>query len=76
LQPWVQAEFTDDREPEPDEPLVVAYGESFAVAAKLAVGHGMGYDDDSICGNIVCCRKSLIAAERTWPLWRRCELAA
>lgn len=29
------------------------------VGANLAGGHGLGYDDDSICGNIVKCRWAL-----------------
>jgi hypothetical protein len=36
---------------------------SFEVAAKIAGGHGMGYEDDVLCGNIVCCKKSLAAAD-------------
>jgi hypothetical protein len=34
----------------------------FEIAAKIAGGHGMGYDDEVLCGNIVCNRKSLAAA--------------
>jgi len=41
---------------------------SMTVGAKIAAGHGMGYDDEVLCGNIVCCRLSLDAA-------RRCERA-
>jgi len=33
-------------------------GGSFTIAAKLAGGHGMGYEDDVLCGNIVCCKRS------------------
>lgn len=33
------------------------------VAAKIAGGHGMGYDEESLCGNIVCCKRSLEAAD-------------
>ncbi len=36
---------------------------SFEVAAKIAGGHGMGYEDDVLCGNIVCCKRSLAAAD-------------
>src|SRR5438445_697514 len=32
---------------------------------EIAGGHGMGYDDGAICGNIVCCRKALDGAERS-----------
>jgi hypothetical protein len=35
------------------------------VAAKIAGGHGMGYDEDSLCGNIVCCKRSLEAADNS-----------
>jgi len=37
----------------------------FEIAAKIAGGHGIGYDDDSICGNIVNCKKSLAAADES-----------
>jgi hypothetical protein len=30
----------------------------------LAGGHGMGYDDDALCGNIVCCKRSLAGADQ------------
>jgi hypothetical protein len=33
------------------------------VGANLAGGHGLGYDDDSICGNIVKCRWALSDCE-------------
>jgi hypothetical protein len=42
-----------------------AVGDSHMVAAKIAGGHGMGYEDESICGNIVCCKRSLEAAKRS-----------
>jgi hypothetical protein len=35
------------------------------VAAKIAGAHGMGYEDESLCGNIVCCKRSLEAAKRS-----------
>ena len=35
------------------------------VAAKIAGGHGMGYEDEALCGNIVCCKRSLEAARRS-----------
>lgn len=44
------------------ELVVEAIGDSQVVAAKIAGGHGMGYDDDSICGNIVNCKRSREAA--------------
>jgi hypothetical protein len=33
------------------------------VGANLAGGHGLGYDEDSICGNIVKCRWALSDCE-------------
>jgi hypothetical protein len=33
------------------------------IGANLAGGHGLGYDDDSICGNIVKCRWALSDCE-------------
>ena len=50
---------------EPDAPLMVACTDSLVVAARIAGGHGMGYDDDVLCGNIVCCRQALVAAARS-----------
>jgi hypothetical protein len=37
----------------------------FEIAAKIAGGHGIGYEDDEICGNIVNCKKSLAAADES-----------
>ena len=37
----------------------------FEVAAKIAGGHGMGYEDHSLCGNIVCNTKSLDAVNES-----------
>jgi hypothetical protein len=62
----LQPHFDDgDDELEPDDPLVEAYSHSLIVAAKVAGGHGMGYDDEVLCGNIVCCKRALQAAERS-----------
>ncbi len=52
-------------EPDPDDPLVVAFSDSLVVTAKIAGGHGMGYDEEVLCGNIVCCKRSLEAADRS-----------
>jgi hypothetical protein len=54
-----------NEEPDPDDPLVVAFSDSLVVTAKIAGGHGMGYDEEVLCGNIVCCKRSLEAAERS-----------
>ena len=47
-----------------EERLAEALADAGLVPAKLAAGHGMGYEDDSLCGNIVCCKWSLEAANR------------
>lgn len=39
-----------------------ALGNGHIVAAKLAGGHAMGYDDDTLCGQIVCVKRALDAA--------------
>jgi hypothetical protein len=33
------------------------------IGARIAGGHGMGHEDDVLCGNIVCCKRSLAAAD-------------
>jgi hypothetical protein len=48
-----------------DEMLSQALCDAQTVAAKLAGGHGMGYEDESLCGNIVCCKRALEAARRS-----------
>ena len=53
--------FIPDQEDQ-DEDLIEAVSGGRTVAAKIAGGHGMGYDDDTLCGNIVCCKRSLAAA--------------
>ena len=42
-----------------------AIGEGHCIAAKIAGGHGIGYEDESICGNIVNCKRSLEAADNS-----------
>src|ERR1700722_5810662 len=46
--------------PEDAEVLYLPAGK---VGENLAGGHGLGYDDDSICGNIVKCRWALADCE-------------
>lgn len=46
--------------PEEDEVVYLSAGK---VGANLAGGNGLGYDDDSICGNIVKCRWALADCE-------------
>jgi len=62
LQPYFELDPTVELEP--DDPLVVAFSDSLVVSAKIAGGHGIGYDEDSLCGNIVCCKRAWEAAER------------
>ena len=53
--------FTPDQEDQ-DEDLIESVRGGFTIAAKIAGAHGMGYEDDVLCGNIVCCKKSIAAA--------------
>ncbi|HEV3144254.1 MAG TPA: hypothetical protein VGZ47_10245 [Gemmataceae bacterium] len=57
LKPYLTPEEEDQ-----DEDMIDVLANGFNIAAKLAGAHGMGYDDDMICGNIVCCKRSLEAA--------------
>jgi hypothetical protein len=57
-------ESQSDELSELDELLIEAL-DCRVVSAKLAGGHGMGYDEDSLCGNIVCCKRSLEAADNS-----------
>lgn len=61
LKSYLEALSDDDYDP--SHPLVIAYGDSLVVAAKIAGGHGLGYEDEFLCGNIVNCKKSLTAAD-------------
>lgn len=54
--------WIEDQE-EQDEDLVEAMANCFTIAVKLAGAHTFGYDDYSLCGNIVCCKRSQKAAE-------------
>jgi hypothetical protein len=55
--------FLTPDEEDQDEDFIDALANGFNIAAKLAGAHGMGYEDDMICGNIVCCKRSLEAAD-------------
>ncbi len=46
-----------------DEDIVEAISASSMVSAKIAGGHGMGYEKDSLCGNIANCKRSLKSAK-------------
>lgn len=41
-----------------------ALGHGHTVAAKLSGGHAMGYDDDTLCGHIVCVKRAREAADQ------------
>ena len=55
---WVGAEGADL---ETIRPLLLCMGNKIVHAG----GHGMGYEDDVLCGNIVCCKRALDAAARS-----------
>ncbi len=42
-----------------DEDVLSAVSASSIVPAKIAGGHGMGYERDSLCGNIANCKRAL-----------------
>ena len=51
-------------DPESDEIVARAIEGCLSVAAKIAAGNGMGEDEQSICGNIVCCKRAAAFAEQ------------
>lgn len=53
---------------EPPEDVGEAYIQIKIVAVKIAGGHGMGYDDDALGGNVVNCKRARAAADE-------CEIA-
>jgi len=42
-----------------DEDVLEAISASSMIPAKIAGGHGMGYEKDTLCGNIANCKRSL-----------------
>ncbi len=44
------------------ELVTIAVVDSLSVVLKIVGGHGLGDDDDHICGNIVCCKQALSEA--------------
>ena len=63
LEPYCGA-YAGTEEIDEDQDLTDAIDGSMMIAAKLAGAHGMGYDDDMLCGNIVCCKRSLAGADQ------------
>ncbi len=52
----------DDSDSDESELVGAAFMMSQVVLAKLIGGHSLGYEEDMICGNIVCCKQALRAA--------------
>jgi len=52
------------------------HAEAQRVAFHIASGHGLGYEDSHICGNIVKCRDALHGIERSTTLLRLLQTAA
>jgi len=46
-----------------DEDACSAMQAAIAVPAAIAGGHGIGYERDSLCGNIACCKRALASLE-------------
>ena len=55
--------FENSSELDIDEDVVEAISASSMVPAKIAGGHGMGYEKGSLCGNIANCKRSLKSAK-------------
>lgn len=51
--------FKNRKEMDADEDVLEAISASSKVPAKIAGGHGMGYEKDTLCGNIANCKRSL-----------------
>ena len=47
-----------------DEDVLGAISASSMIPAKIAGGHGMGYERDTLCGNIANCKRSLKNARK------------
>ncbi len=48
-------------EPEDDADAVAAMNAAAAVVERLIGGHQIGYERETLCGNIACCRRALIS---------------
>ncbi|HUY92418.1 MAG TPA: hypothetical protein VMV10_26990 [Pirellulales bacterium] len=53
-----------DLETDLDETVSRAIEGCLSVAAKIAAGSAMGEEDQSLCGNIVCCKRAAAFAEQ------------
>ena len=42
-----------------DEDALRACRAAYAVAAEIAGGHDVGYERETLCGNIVCCKRAM-----------------
>jgi hypothetical protein len=49
-----------------DDRIASACEHALTPSAKIAAGHGIGYDDDAICGNIVCNTIALASAQKAY----------
>jgi hypothetical protein len=61
LDPWLKQK----REIDDDGRLGEAFIGCHIAAAKISGGHGMGYDDHVLCGNIVNCKRGLAGAQQS-----------
>ncbi len=55
--------FENNSEKDAAEDVSEAISASAMVSAKIAGGHGMGYEKDLLCGNIANCKRSLRSAK-------------
>ena len=60
----LRAYFKNSKGIDTDENIIEAISASSIVSAKIAGGHGMGYEKDSLCGNIANCKRSLKNARK------------
>ncbi len=56
--------FKDRKGVNADEDVLEAVSASSVIPAKIAGGHGMGYEKDTLCGNIANCKRSLKNARK------------
>ncbi len=56
--------FKDRKGVSTDEDVLEAISASAIIPSKIAGGHGMGYEKDTLCGNIANCKRSLKNARK------------